>query len=444
MNRISSQIVVCVVLLAWAIAGRAEEPNDGKAAVLESGKYDLRLLVPKMAKDKQDVTFPAEVAIGGDSLLIKTKGMTGNPITLTGTQEKGAIKIGLTADENGKKLTFEYAGQVTSSTSAEGKFRLLVDGKELFDGTWSLASVDDAADGSVTFNVKGDGVEKYEANQTLIGFSNTRIFYTVASQNAIVVVHIDDKDKQFAASGKVHVFAKGVTADDLGKWVNNQHSDALFADIPEPVATHTLPADAIKTVSSKLLGQEKGGPEGAAYDKYSVEFAVGETALTKTLKLGAFKDSATAYTKASAAKKTAALQTLKGKKLLVGSPTSDGVTWQGVENVGAFKKGATQVALNYPMANFDKKVGDFLAIIDLETPLTQKQVDAYTAFAKQHPARTAPVLIIEFPAKGPADKKTVKGRLIGVGNFPTGRAQNFADADLREQPFVPFGRENDE
>lgn len=149
----------------------------------------------------------------------------------------------------------------------------------------------------VILNVKGDGVNKIEANQTLIGFSSTKLFYTVGSQNAVVAIHIDNKDKKFAASGKVYQFAKGVTADDLEKWVNNQHSDALFPDIPDPVATHPLPKDSIKTVSSKLLGTEKGGPEGATYDKYSVEFAASETKLNANWKVGTFKDSATVYIK---------------------------------------------------------------------------------------------------------------------------------------------------
>lgn len=149
----------------------------------------------------------------------------------------------------------------------------------------------------VILNVKGDGVTRLEANQTLIGFSSTKIFYTLSSQHAVVAIHIDNKDKKFAASGKVYQFTKGVTADDLGKWVNNQQSDALFPDIPEPVATHPLPKDSIKTVSSKLLGTEKGEPEGVTYDKYSVEFAASESKLNANLKVGTFKDSATVYIK---------------------------------------------------------------------------------------------------------------------------------------------------
>ena len=155
---------------------------------------------------------------------------------------------------------------------------------------------------SVVLDVKGDGVKKIEANQTQIGFSSTRIFYTLGSQSAVVVIHLDNSSKKFPASGKVYQFAKGVNAEALGKWVNNQHSDGLFPEVPEPVAAHTLPADSIKTVSSKRIGQAKGGFRDETYDTFSVEFEAVNTEVTKNQKLGAFKDSATVYMRAPAEK----------------------------------------------------------------------------------------------------------------------------------------------
>ncbi len=308
----------------------------------------------------------------------------------------------------------------------------------------AIALASPSQEDTVIVDVNGKGVQKFEANQTQLGFSNTKIFYTLADRSVVFVVQIDNKCTDFRASGVVYQFAENVTADELSQWVNNQHSDGLFPDVPEPVGSHKLPADSIKTVSSKLLGQEKGGPDGKSYNKYSVEFEAVEKSLTKTLTLAAFKNSATVYIEPSAAMKTAALEILKGRKLLVGSPSTDGVTWEGIENVGEFKGGATRVGMNYPMANFEKGVGDFLAVIELEAPLTPEQVDAYAEFAKKHPAETAPVLIIEYPKEKPKDQATVKGRVIGVGNYPTGRPQNFNDADLKAQPFFWFGDENDE
>ena len=166
----------------------------------------------------------------------------------------------------------------------------------------TFAIADEAAKDSVILDVKGDGVKRIEANQTQIGFSSSRIFYTLGGQSVVVVMHIDNESEKFPVAGKVYQFAKGVTADDLGKWVNNQHSDGLFPEIPEPVAVHQLKADSIKTLSSKRIGQEKGGFQGETYDKYTVEFEASTVELTKNLRLKTFKDAATVYRKVTAAK----------------------------------------------------------------------------------------------------------------------------------------------
>lgn len=163
----------------------------------------------------------------------------------------------------------------------------------------ALALADDEAKG-VTLDVKNEAVKRIEVSHTQIGFSSTRIFYVLGGQSAVVVIHIDNADKKFPVGGKVHLFAKGITADDLSKWVNNQHSDGLFPDVPEPVATHQLKADSIKTTSSKRVGQEKDGFAGDIYDKYSVEVEAGTIDVQKNLKLQGFKDSATVYMKAPA------------------------------------------------------------------------------------------------------------------------------------------------
>ena len=298
------------------------------------------------------------------------------------------------------------------------------------------------ADNPAVIDLKSDGVEKYEANQTQIGFSSTRVFYTAARHNMVVVIHIDNTDKKFAATCKTCVFGDGVTADELAKWVNNQHSDALFADIPEPVVTQTLPADTIKMISSKLLGRNEGGPRGDIYERYGFEFEASRTKLNANLTLASFKDAATVYIKPSAAMKTITLDALKRKKLLMGSPMHEGVRWKGEENVGAFKNGAMKLALSYPMANYDKGVKDISTVIELESPVTQAQLDAYEDFGLRHPAKTASVLIIEVPAEEPkaaTDQHAITGRLLGVGHYPTGEAQNFSDDDLGKQPFVLFG-----
>ena len=157
---------------------------------------------------------------------------------------------------------------------------------------------EDKDGGTATLNVKGDGVKKMVANRTRGGFPAARVFYTLADQHAVVKIHINNKSDKFPISGTVYQFDPDVTAEGLAKWLNNQHSDGLFPDIPEPFATHKLPADSLQVVSSKVLGQIQGGIRNDTYDKYMVEFALKETKLKMDLTVAAFADSATVFVKA--------------------------------------------------------------------------------------------------------------------------------------------------
>jgi hypothetical protein len=118
------------------------------------------------------------------------------------------------------------------------------------------------------------------------------VFYTLSDQRVIVVIHLDNTTK-FPVSGKVCRFGKNVTADGMAKWLNNQHSDGLFPDVPEPEATTKLPADACKVLASKPLGKEQSGQ--GAYEKYSVEFKIDEVKVNDQFTLKEFKDAVKVY-----------------------------------------------------------------------------------------------------------------------------------------------------
>ncbi len=145
-----------------------------------------------------------------------------------------------------------------------------------------------AADGpAASLDLSGKGVKKFEVSQSQIGFTSTRVFYTLSDQRVIVVIHIDNTTK-FPVNGKVCRFGKDVTADGMAKWLNNQHSDGLFPDVPEPEVSTKLPPEACKVLASKLLGKEQGVQ--GAYEKYSVEFKIDEVKVNDQLLLKEFKD----------------------------------------------------------------------------------------------------------------------------------------------------------
>lgn len=138
-------------------------------------------------------------------------------------------------------------------------------------------------------------VQRQEVNQTQIGFASTRVFYTLGESRVVVVLHVDNTKKEFPVTGKVCQFAKDTPIEGLAKWVNNQHSDGLFPDVPEPVSTDKLPADACRTLSSKHLGQRS--VLDVTYDQFAVEIQVDRHASGR-YRLEAFKDRVNVYVKA--------------------------------------------------------------------------------------------------------------------------------------------------
>lgn len=77
--------------------------------------------------------------------------------------------------------------------------------------------------------------------------------WTFEEDAAILRLRISNDSPQFRLDGGLYLFAAGTSAEDLGKWVNNQHSDALYGDAPKPVAV--IPAEKFARVTgSKELG----------------------------------------------------------------------------------------------------------------------------------------------------------------------------------------------
>jgi hypothetical protein len=154
-------------------------------------------------------------------------------------------------------------------------------------------ALDLRAEESTAINLKGKNVRRIEVSQTQIGFSATRVFYAVDDQRLILILHVDNTKKDFPVTGKVCQFAKDVSSDDLDKWVNNQHSDALFPEVPTPKATILLPAKSCQSLASKLLGRATA--LDTSYDKYSVAIKVSDVNLNEQIRLQAHTDTVTVY-----------------------------------------------------------------------------------------------------------------------------------------------------
>ena len=136
---------------------------------------------------------------------------------------------------------------------------------------------------------------KLEVRDSQIGYRDTLLFYTFRDQNAVLKLQIDNKDKSFPMTGGIYIFAASVKEDDIKKWLNNQHSDGLYPDVPEPISTYKLPEKACKVTSHKVIDRSK--QEFGEYDNYSVTFDVKDYADKKNITLKGFSDTTKVYVK---------------------------------------------------------------------------------------------------------------------------------------------------
>lgn len=156
-----------------------------------------------------------------------------------------------------------------------------------------ISAAETPSEEATPLDLKGTKVQRLEVSASLIGFTSTKVFYTLSEHRVVVVIHIDNTKKGFPVTGKVCQFAKEVTPNDMAKWLNNQYSDALFPKVPEPKVTVQLPEGACQSLESKLLGQRSTA--NTAYNHYRVEFKLPEVKVNEQIRLTEFKDTENVY-----------------------------------------------------------------------------------------------------------------------------------------------------
>jgi hypothetical protein len=162
----------------------------------------------------------------------------------------------------------------------------------------TMAVVAHGAEGSGKAKVldpAGKQVKKLVVTQSQIGYRNTLVFYTFPEQQAVLRVSIDNKDTTFPIAATLFTFAADVTDEGLGKWLNNQHSDGLYPDVPEPTSTAEIPAKSLKVLAHKPMGKEK--VFNGTFEKYTVEFQMSMVPELKGAQIEDFKDSVPVFVK---------------------------------------------------------------------------------------------------------------------------------------------------
>ena len=144
-----------------------------------------------------------------------------------------------------------------------------------------------------TLDTHAQQVRKFEVSQSMTGYRETLRFYIFNESKAILVAKIDNKNTEFPISAKLYQFAQNTTADALDKWVNNQHSDGLYADAPKPVSSHEIPVSSCLVKSHQLIQQVKALT--GKFNRYKVTFEIKDIAPTEDIAIKGFTDTANIY-----------------------------------------------------------------------------------------------------------------------------------------------------
>lgn len=131
----------------------------------------------------------------------------------------------------------------------------------------------------------------------MVGIRDTLVFYTLAGQQAVLVLYVDNTSAAFKATGTVYLFDPGTTEESLGKWINNQHSDGLFADSPTPTLSHKLPDGNCTVTDNKVVGETKNSTNKDMFKDYQVKISVKEHHVEGKYRLAAFESEANVYLK---------------------------------------------------------------------------------------------------------------------------------------------------
>ena len=166
----------------------------------------------------------------------------------------------------------------------------------------SALSAEDAKPSKV-LDIKAKDCLKKVTGYSMMGPTSTGIYYVFTDKKAVLLVIIDNKNKDFPVSSEIFTFADDVTQKGLEGWVNNQHSDALFPDVPKPLKRHQNPAGSCKVISKKLVETTEIGNK--SYEHYSVGFQLKNLPVRDTIKVNDFTDTARVNVKKVAPNKKA-------------------------------------------------------------------------------------------------------------------------------------------
>lgn len=132
---------------------------------------------------------------------------------------------------------------------------------------------------------------------SMIGKRSTLLFYTFEDQHAVLQIEIGNHDTSFPVSARIHLFAENTGKEGIKRWINNQHSDGLFPEVPSPLLTQILPADQCRVTPHRVLGTEKGPIGAALFEDHEVQLEMRAYQLPGRITLTAFTEMTRVFVK---------------------------------------------------------------------------------------------------------------------------------------------------
>lgn len=101
-------------------------------------------------------------------------------------------------------------------------------------------------------------------------YGATQVFYFFKNEKAILHLTMANTSMDFNLLASVLVFDEAEKLEDIEKWINNQHSDGIYADPAVPLLSYPLSAEQAQVVASSFV-EAQSGYNGDEYEHYKVE-----------------------------------------------------------------------------------------------------------------------------------------------------------------------------
>ena len=125
-------------------------------------------------------------------------------------------------------------------------------------------------------------------------YGPTLRLYDYGDANVVLALRFSNRQAPVTYTAALHEFAPGTSRKAIARWINNQHSDALYPDAAEPMRTTNV-MTSVSIRSEKLVSDSpKPGRSGETYQEYELTFRI-RPINTQAGLLAGFTDKATVH-----------------------------------------------------------------------------------------------------------------------------------------------------